>query len=296
MLPRPTSHSKALGPGVAGPELAVATSAVLAAPPQPIPQHPLSGADNFMVDPHSINDAARQHTQYPYVTGTSVLGIKFKDGVLVACDTLGAYGSTKRYKSVERIKKVNDRVIIAAGGELSDFQYILKLLDELTTDDYRADDGISLGPQEVYAYLCRVMYNRRNKFDPLWNSLVIAGIEAGSSSADPNSGSSEHSFLGTVGMIGTHYTDSHVTTGFANHLARPLFREKQSDDMSEEAAVELMHEALRVCYYRDKQSINKFQLAKVTMEGVSISDPFALDVKWDHKMFTQPTKWAVGAW
>lgn len=52
-------------------------------------------------------------------------------------------------------------------------------------------------------------------------------------------------------------------TGFANHLARPLFRERQSDDMSEAAAVELMYDALRVCYYRDKQSINKFQLAKV---------------------------------
>jgi 20S proteasome subunit beta 7 len=57
-------------------------------------------------------------------------------------------------------------------------------------------------------------------------------------------------FLGMVGMIGTHYSDSHVTTGFANHLARPLFREAQADDMSEEAAVQLMHEALRVCYYR----------------------------------------------
>jgi 20S proteasome subunit beta 7 len=90
-----------------------------------------------MVDPHCIADPARQHTQYPYVTGTSVLGIKYKDGVLVACDTLGAYGSTKRYKSVERIKKVNDHVIIAASGELSDFQHLLKLLDELTTDDFR---------------------------------------------------------------------------------------------------------------------------------------------------------------
>lgn len=248
MLPRPTSHSKALGPGVAGPELAVATSAVLAGPPQPSPQQPLSGADTFMVDPHAIADPARQHTQYPYVTGTSVLGIKYKDGVLVACDTLGAYGSTKRYKSVERIKKVNDNCIIAASGELSDFQYLLKLLDELTTDDFRADDGISLGPQEVYSYLCRVMYNRRNKFDPLWNSLVVAGIEPAHVEAEGSSSSS--TFLGMVGMIGTHYADSHVTTGFANHLARPLFREKQSDDMSEEAAVELMHEALRVCYYR----------------------------------------------
>lgn len=134
MLPRPTSHSKALGPGVAGPELAVATSAVLDGPPCPTPQQPLSGSENFMVDPVALANAGhRQHTQYPYVTGTSVLALKYKDGVIVACDTLGAYGSTKRYKSVERIKKINDHVVLAASGELSDFQYILKLLDELTT-------------------------------------------------------------------------------------------------------------------------------------------------------------------
>jgi len=28
----------------------------------------------------------------PYVTGTTVLGCKYKDGVMIACDTLGASG------------------------------------------------------------------------------------------------------------------------------------------------------------------------------------------------------------
>lgn len=285
MLPRPTTHSKALGPGVAGPELAVPTSAVLDGPPKPTAQQPLSGAHAFAVDPKDASGDSRQRTQYPYVTGTSVLGIKYKDGVMIACDTLGAYGSTKRYKSIDRIKRINERCVVAAGGEISDFQYIVKLLDELTTDDYRADDGIALGPKEVYNYLCRVMYNRRNKFDPLWNSLVVGGVEDDGSS-----------FLGMVGMIGTHYSDSHVTTGFANMLARPLFREKHADDMSEADAVELMQEALRVCYYRDKQSINKFQLAKITTGGVDVSEPFTLEVNWGHKMFSEPTKWAIGAW
>ena len=41
------------------------------------------------------------------------------------------------------------------------------------------DDGNSLGPKEVHSYLTRVMYNRRNKFDPLWNSLVIGGVKKG---------------------------------------------------------------------------------------------------------------------
>ena len=37
--------------------------------------------------------------------------------------------------------------------------------------------------------------------DPLWNSLVVGGLQDGKP------------FLGTIGMIGVHYTDGHIATG-----------------------------------------------------------------------------------
>lgn len=113
MIPRPQSHSKALGPGVTGPELLNPTSALLERPPVPTAQQPSCGGHSFMVDPHAVPGAAmamdptRQHTKHPYVTGTSVLAVKYRDGVLIAADTLGAYGSTKRYKSTQRVVKVS---------------------------------------------------------------------------------------------------------------------------------------------------------------------------------------------
>ena len=196
----------------------------------------------------------------------------------------GAYGSTKRYKSFDRVRKVNDKCILAAGGELSDFQYIMRLLEELADDDYCMDDGHRLKPSEIFAYLTRVIYNRRNKMDPLWNSIVIGGFHDGKP------------FLGTVGMIGTNYQDQTVATGFGNHLARPLMRERHRPDMTEVEAEALMRDCLRVCYYRDKNSINKFQMAKVTEEGVTISEPFALETKWDYKRFADPSANAPGTW
>lgn len=51
------------------------------------------------------------------------------------------------------------------------------------------DDGNSLGPKEVHSYLTRVMYNRRNKFNPLWNSLILGGVKNG------------HKYLGMVGLV-----------------------------------------------------------------------------------------------
>ena len=58
---------------------------------------------------------------------------------------------------------MNDRTIIGASGELSDFQYILNLLDELSTEDYCMDDGSLLTAKEIFTYLTEVLYNRRNK-------------------------------------------------------------------------------------------------------------------------------------
>ena len=75
----------------------------------------------------------------------------------------GAYGATKRYKSVQRVHKVNDTTIIGASGEISDFQYLQDLLDQLVKDDYCADDGVQLDAHEIFAWLTRVLYNRRNK-------------------------------------------------------------------------------------------------------------------------------------
>lgn len=88
------------------------------------------------------------------------------------CDA-GSYGSTKRYKSFQRVRKVNEATVIGAGGELSDFQYIMQLLDELTTQDFTTDDKIELNPKEIYAYLSRVLYNRRNKCVSPSDSLGI---------------------------------------------------------------------------------------------------------------------------
>lgn len=72
-----------------------------------------------------------QHTQQPIVTGTSVLGIKYKDGVLLAADTLASYGSLARFMDIRRIVDVGANTILGASGDMSDFQYTQALLEKL---------------------------------------------------------------------------------------------------------------------------------------------------------------------
>ena len=219
-----------------------------------------------------------------YVTGTSVVAFTYADGVMIAADTLAAYGSTLRYKDVVRIKKVNETTCLGFGGEVSDATQIMKYLDEIATDDFCEDDGAPLEPKEVHSYLTRVMYNRRSKLDPLWNSLVVAGRSKG------------ESFRGSVNLLGIAYKDDMIATGFGNHLAIPLLRAEHRPDMSAVEARALMERCLSVCYYRDKNSINKFVMGTVTDAGVKISEPFAVGTKWDLKAYENPSQHAVGTW
>jgi 20S proteasome subunit beta 7 len=42
-------------------------------------------------------------------------------------------------------------------------------------EDECAEDGGAFDADEIHHYLTRIMYNRRNKFNPLWNQLIVAG-------------------------------------------------------------------------------------------------------------------------
>ena len=91
-------------------------------------------------------------------------------------------------------------------------------------------------------------------------------------------------------MIGQHYEDSHLAAGFGNHMARPLFREKHTDDMSEEEARALIEDCLRACVMRDKSMMNKFQVAKVKAgeESRHRTEPFTVATNWGYEKYRNP--------
>lgn len=227
--------------------------------------------------------SATERTTRPIVTGTSVLGIKYAGGVMLAADTLCSYGSMAKYKDARRLVDVNGKTLIGGGGEYSDFTAVCELLkrnaleDKCTSDSLYDEDDDHSCAREVWNYLRAVMYNRRNKMNPLWNELVVAGY---SSEGQP--------FLGYVDKIGTTYEDNMVATGFGSYLALPLMREKYRPDMEEGEARALLEDCMRVLFYRDCRALNRIQIAKATSEEVLISDPYELDTNWDSAEYMKP--------
>ena len=80
---------------------------------------------------------------------------------------------------MQRLQAVGDYTVIGASGDFSDFQYIQRLLDDIAVEEIAAQDGHELGPVEIHEYMSQIMYSRRSKLDPLWNSLIIGGFKDG---------------------------------------------------------------------------------------------------------------------
>ncbi|XP_076654718.1 proteasome subunit beta type-4 [Halictus rubicundus] len=213
-----------------------------------------------------------QRSQAPMTTGTSVVGIQFKDGILIAADVLGSYGSLARYRSLDRIMKVNNNIILGAGGDYADYQFLKSHIEKKILEEECLDDGLLLKPKALHCWLTRVMYNRRSKFDPLWNNFIIGGFEG------------DKLFLGTVDKLGTAYSDPVIATGYGAYMALPILRKayEENKEMSKEQAIELLYKVMQVLFYRDARSFPKYQLGIITKEGgIEIQGPISLDSYWE---------------
>ena len=233
-----------------------------------------------------------RRTTRPIVTGTSVLGIVYDGGVLLAADTLLSYGGMAKHQGISRMHTIggDSGTVVAASGEFSDFQQLKKLLDQkcleetqtsLTLMDslYAHDDDThtTLSAVTVWNYLRFIFYQKRNKFNPYWNELIVAGLDS----------QKKTPFLGSVDKLGTTVTDHVLATGFGSYLALPLLREQWRPDLTEGEARAILEDCCRVLFYRDCRASAQIQLAKCGVPGQAplISAPYQLATDWSDPAF-----------
>lgn len=253
----------------------------------------------------------QQRSTRPIMTGSTVLGIVYDKGVLLAADTVLSYGSMAKVQNIPRIRKIaHANCLLGASGEYSDFQALIELLERKAlqeestgllvresvypepapTETAAAAGGgaggtpppaaststvLSMSALQIWNYLRFVMYNRRNKYDPYWNELVVAGTyfdHEGKNGNKMEGTAIERPFLGTIDKIGTTIRgESVVATGFGSYLALPLLREQWRPDLTEGEARALLEDALKILFFRDCRASARVQLAKVEINSSSPS-------------------------
>ena len=135
------------------------------------------------------------------------------------------------------------------------------MLSSLDITEKYSSTGHNLNAKNLHTYLSKVMYKRRSDINPLWNAIIVAGLDG---DGKP--------FLSFVDLLGTTFSSPTLATGYGAHLAQPLLRrladdESQVQNVSRAAAIEAIKECMKVLYYRDARSMDRYSLAVVTEEG-----------------------------
>lgn len=146
-----------------------------------------------------------------------------------------------------------------------------------------ADDGRIKTPSELHSYITRVLHYHRSQVQPLYNTILVAGFSKG------------EAYLGYSDLYGSSYKDNVAASGFGNHLALPILRKKWRADLTEQEARSILEECVRVLYYRDARSLNRFTIGKATSSGIEISEPFSLQTNWEFQRFVHPQQTALSS-
>ena len=175
--------------------------------------------------------------------------------------TLASYGSLARFTDVKRLRPFNNQSIIGISGDVSDMQYIDRLLNSLAITESHASEGHNFSAQNLHTYLSKVMYKRRSDINPLWNQILVAGLDG-----------DEGPFLASVDLLGTTFSSPTLATGFGAHLGQPLLRklaasEEDVKNVDRQTAIEAVKECMKVLFYRDARSMDRYSIAVVTKEG-----------------------------
>jgi len=215
-------------------------------------------------------------TTRPVSIGTSVIGLYFKDGIIIASDTGLSYGGRiLQFKNAERLVKVSNDTLIASSGEYSDFQEIVNKLREIDREVKNYDDKNQYSPKDYANYLARLTYAKRSKIDPLYCQNVIGGYTKG------------QRYLSYVDLYGTKFENTHIVTGFARYFAVPIITNDWNPEMSEEEVKQIIKKCFTILFYRDCNAIDKIQIAVVDKNGVRIEEPTIVDSKWDYKGYAE---------
>ena len=145
---------------------------------------------------------------------------------------------------------------------MSDMQHIDRLLESIDIRENYSSNGNRLNAKNLHTYLSKVFYKRRSEMNPLWNHVLVAGFDG-----------DEKPFLSSADLLGSSFSAPHMATGFGAHLAVPILRrlfpeERPIEEISKEEALAAIKECMKVLFYRDARSLDKYSVAVVTKDGV----------------------------
>ncbi|ASJ10490.1 proteasome subunit beta [Thermococcus sp. P6] len=186
-------------------------------------------------------------------TGTTTVGIKARDGVVLAADTQASLDHMVETLNIRKIVPITDRIAITTAGNVGDVQALARTL-EAEARYYAFTWKRPMSTKAMANLLSNIL--NQNKWFPYLVQIIIGGYVN-----EPT--------LASLDAMGGLVFDSYTATGSGSPFAIAVLEDGFREGMSVEEARELAVRAVRTAGKRDVYTGDrKVQVVVITEEGM----------------------------
>ena len=188
-------------------------------------------------------------------TGTTTVGIRINDGVVLAADTQASLGNMVSSKDIEKVLKITDRIGITTAGSVGDAQYLVRII-KAQTKMYKYEEKRNITIKSLATLLSNIL--QRNKVPiPFMNQLILGGYDE------------EGPKIGTLDPLGgLIFEEKFTATGSGSPMAYGLLEDEYDSDITIEEAKDLGKRTVKAASQRDIYTgEKKVQIVSITEEG-----------------------------
>jgi len=193
-------------------------------------------------------------------TGTSIVGIVCSDGVVLAADRQATAGTMVAQKNAEKIIKINDRLLTAITGGVSDAQFLMRLVAaELRIKELKAKRKSTV--KESASLLSSLTFRniRQPSMVPAIVGTLVAGLE--------QDGTAKLYSIEPAGSI-FEVTDYDTNFGSGTPYMLGVLEREYKKDITVKQGIQLAVECLKASIQRDVGSGYGIDIFTLTKDGI----------------------------
>ncbi len=161
--------------------------------------------------------------------GTTTIGIKGKDFVVLAADRQATMGSIVADPRAKKILKISDKMAITTAGLVGDAQRIARFL-RAKVKRMEIEEGKHPSPRKVVSLLSAVL--NANRTYPYWVEFIVGAYD-------------KEPFLVSMDAVGSvSEVKDFTATGSGSPVALGVLESKYKEDMKKDEAIKLAVSAI----------------------------------------------------
>ncbi|ABL87930.1 Proteasome endopeptidase complex [Pyrobaculum islandicum DSM 4184] len=184
--------------------------------------------------------------------GATAVGIKAKDGVVLAAEKRVSYGFYTLSSAGKKVFIINDKLAIASAGIIADMQTLARIL-KLNVMSYELEVRKKPTVRAMAKLLSIIMFSRR--LLPFYAEVLVGGVDE------------EGPHLIVMDPLGSLIEDNYAALGTGAKLAVSLLDATYRPDISLQEAKKLAVQAIKAAIERDPVSGGGIDLAVVDNNG-----------------------------